>query len=120
MSQPKQLPIGAEVYFLRAEHDLHIHPAKITSCYRMYGGDGYQYEIECPTFPVVLGFAQDDEVYVDRGDAEIVLMSALVEDRERRRQKLLEERSRIDASLSALEAESNESVASRGVGAPRI
>jgi hypothetical protein len=120
MSQPKPLPIGADVYFLRAEHDLRIHPAKVVNCYRMYGGDGFQYTVECPTFPVVLGFAQDDELYIERGDAEIVLMTALVEDRERRRQNLLEERNRIDEALSVLDAESGESAVSRGVGSPRI
>ncbi len=102
------IEVGADVYFVRVEHDLNMHHAKVTAKHFLKGSaeePEYRYELSCPTFPFVLGWAEGHEVFADKFEAAKVLDEAVMSSKEGQLERLLIERDRLDAEIEQLRME---------------
>lgn len=93
---------GSKVWFVRGEQDIGLHPASIKSSHRLYGGQGHHYEIDCPTFPFIIGFAQDEELFVHEEDAKAAVNNLRRIAAESRKAELEEALQKVESELTVL------------------
>ena len=98
------ITVGTKLYFCRPEHEDVVYNAVVTGNYRKYGGD-FNYTIKSNDYPYIIGFASEDELFID-------LQSAMEAVKPYKRLRLLDkihqiltEKSMLEDTLSALEIE---------------
>jgi hypothetical protein len=104
MSNSATIENGTMVRFLRTEHNLDNFAATVVGSHRLFGGDGHHYVIDCPDFPHIIGFAHDEELFINPADAEALSVAAKKVAAARKRDDLLAERARIDLEIAAIPA----------------
>ncbi len=108
MPKPVTIANGVNVWFLRKEHNLDHFAATVVRSHRLYGGNGrlsrHHYEIDCPDYPSIIGFAHDEELFTSLAEAEAASTAAKTLDAAQRRDNLLAKRSRIDREIAAIDA----------------
>lgn len=107
MPNPATIANGVKVQFLRTEHNFEHFAATVVRSHRLIGGDGHHYEIDCPGYPSIIGFAHDEELFIDPADAEAVSAAAKKLDAAHRREILLAEKSKIDREIAVIDAAFN-------------
>lgn len=107
MPNPATIANGGKVRFLRTEHNLEHFAATVIRCHRLYDGEGHHYEIDCPGYPSIIGFAHDDELFINPADADAVSAQAKKLDAAKRREILLAERAKIDREIAVIDAAFN-------------
>ena len=96
------IPNGTPVRFFRAEHDENHYAAVIKSSHRLAYQDGFHYEIVCDTFPFIIGFAHDDELFTDVAQADLAARKVQVENRKKLRSTLLSKIADLNAQVNAI------------------
>lgn len=87
------IPVGTEVYFVRSTQSAEYYKATIEAAYARWTSRTYVYEINCPGFPYVIGFAHDSEIFTD-------LKKAQAEADQQKLINLLRERDSIAREIS--------------------
>lgn len=96
------IPNGTKVRFFRPAHHINHFEAIVRRSHRLSGGKGFHYEIDCKEFPYVIGFAHDEEIFVDVELANAAVKVARTAYVESKRKELLAKKQQIEAELDAL------------------
>lgn len=96
-----RIPDGTAVRFFRDAHSTEHYAATVKQSHTLRNG-GHHYEIDCPNFPFIVGFAHDEELFTDLAEVEALSAAAKSKVKELKRINLLSERARIDSEIAAL------------------
>lgn len=92
------IPDGRKVWFVRGFHDPKVHVARVLASSKLYGG-GNHYVISCPTFPYVIGFAHDEELFRTPEQAQVEADVWARKARDQRIQDLKDRRQDVEREL---------------------
>lgn len=98
------IPNGTKVKYLNGHQVAELFDAIVKSSYPRYGG-GFTYDIKCDGYPYIIGFALDDELFVNEQDAVEALKPYKEAQLLEKRRNLLNEKCRLEGELGEIERE---------------
>lgn len=106
-----KIPNGTSVRFFRDKSSTEHYAATVTSSHPL-GDNVNHYVIDCPDFPYCIGFAHDEELFIDMTAVEALSQEAKQLEKNAKRLALRQKRAAIDDELAALDENPIEAIAS--------